>query len=468
MEFHSVTFLFTFLPIALLLYYIVPGKLKNIELFLCSLLFYAWGEPVYIFLLLFSIFFNYMSGMYIARNRKYRKSAKKLLVFNIVVNLVILGFFRYGGWLIRGLNSLFSIEIPLEDLPVPVGVAVFTLQALSYIISLYRGDVRMQKNLLNFAVYLTMFPQMITGPIAAYPEMEEQLSDRKLSWEKFSDGVMHLVKGLAKKVLLANAAGAIFVSVRELETGNVSVLSAWLGCIAFAAWVYFEFDGYSDMAIGMGRMFGFELPENFDYPYMAKSMTEFWQRWNMSLSMWFRDYVYAPLGGRSTGILRNMGNIVFVWMLIGLWHGTSLNYAVWGLYCGILLLTEGYLLSGILDKIPGIIRHVFTLLWILIGWVLFFTPTPAAAFRYLKLMLGIGGSGLTDGRGIYLLAGNAVLWILFLLFSVPLVRKIYERLIYGGKKTKTMVNCIVYGGLFLLCIAHIVTGSDFSFLDFGV
>ena len=297
MVFSSVTFLFTFLPVTLLLYYLVPAKLKNILLLLCSLVFYAWGEPVYIVLMILSVLFNYVCGLDIARNQGEYRKAKMSLIFAVAVNLAILGFFKYYGFLIENLNLIFPFHIPYRKLALPVGISFYTFQTLSYIVDVYRGKVSVQKNLISFGLYVTMFPQLIAGPIVRYAEIENQLEGRKHSLEKFGGGAQIFIRGLAKKVLIANAAGAVFTDVMGMQSGDMSVMIAWIGCAAYTFQIYFDFSGYSDMAVGLAKMFGFELEKNFAYPYISKSITEFWRRWHISLGTWFREYVYIPLGG---------------------------------------------------------------------------------------------------------------------------------------------------------------------------
>jgi len=466
MLFSSIVFLFTFLPIILVLYYIAPGFLKNIVLLIGSLIFYAWGEPVYIFLMIFSILFNYICGLDIARSLKKRKRARKNLIFTVAVNLCILGFFKYEGFVLESINAVLPIDIPYRELPLPIGISFYTFQILSYIIDVYKGKVEVQKNLLNFAVYVTMFPQLIAGPIVQYSDIDKQLHTRKRSIGKFGEGVLFFIRGLSKKVLLANTIGIVFDSVFSMKPEQVSVLTAWLGCAAYAFQIYFDFSGYSDMAIGLGKMFGFEFRRNFFYPYTSKSITEFWRRWHISLSTWFRDYVYIPLGGNRVSTGKHIRNILIVWMLTGLWHGAAWNFVMWGLYYGILLLIEKYVLANVLEKLPAAIRHIYCLVLVLVGWVLFFSPSFARAVSYLGLMVGVGGNGLVDRESIYILATDGIMWITLVLGSTPVVHRIYERVIYEGNRVKIKVNCMVYGLLFLLCIAYLVTESYNPFLYF--
>ena len=466
MLFSSIVFLFTFLPAALVLYYLLPERFHNPVLLLASLIFYAWGEPVYIFLMLLSILFNYFSGLDIARNLTDRRLAKRSLIFNIVVNIAILGFFKYESFVLDSLNAVLPVHITYHPLALPIGISFYTFQILSYIIDVYRGNVKVQKNILNFALYVTMFPQLIAGPIVQYADVEEQLVNRKSSWNKFGEGCMYFIRGLAKKVLLANTSGMIFTEVTGLGKGNVSVLSAWLGAFAYMFQIYFDFSGYSDMAVGLGKMFGFEFCMNFNYPYIAKSITEFWRRWHISLSSWFRDYVYIPLGGNRVSKSRHIFNLMVVWFLTGLWHGAAWNFVAWGLYYGIILIIEKYILSPVLDKLPSVVRHIYSIVLVVIGWVLFFSPSFGGAARYLGMMFGAGAHGVADRESLYLLTTNLVLWIILIIGSTPLTDVRYQHMLRQKKWNTTLLNGIVYAVLFILCIAYLVTETYNPFLYF--
>ena len=406
MLFSSIVFLFTFLPIILILYYLVPRPMKNVILLFGSLLFYAWGEPVYIFLMIFSILFNYICGLDIARNLKDPAAAKRSLIFTVAVNLCILGFFKYEGFVLDSLSAVLPVDIPYRAMALPIGISFYTFQILSYIIDVYRGHVKVQTNLLDFALYVTMFPQLIAGPIVQYADVDRQLHVRKESWGKFGEGSMFFIRGLAKKVLLANTIGMVYTEVAALAPGKVSVLSAWIGCISYAFQIYFDFSGYSDMAIGLGKMFGFEFLKNFDYPYISQSITEFWRRWHISLGSWFREYVYIPLGGNRVPVIKHLRNLLIVWFLTGLWHGAAWNFVAWGLYYGLILILEKYFLSRVLERLPAVIRHIYSLVLVLIGWVFFFSPTLGGAVDYIQLMFGVGANGLVDSEGLYLLTTN--------------------------------------------------------------
>lgn len=464
MLFSSIVFLFTFLPIILILYYLVPRPMKNVILLFGSLLFYAWGEPVYIFLMILSILFNYICGLDIARNLKDPAAAKRSLIFTVAVNLCILGFFKYEGFVLDSLSAVLPVDIPYRAMALPIGISFYTFQILSYIIDVYRGHVKVQTNLLDFALYVTMFPQLIAGPIVQYADVDRQLHVRKESWGKFGEGSMFFIRGLAKKVLLANTIGMVYTEVAALAPGKVSVLSAWIGCISYAFQIYFDFSGYSDMAIGLGKMFGFEFLKNFDYPYISQSITEFWRRWHISLGSWFREYVYIPLGGNRVPVIKHLRNLLIVWFLTGLWHGAAWNFVAWGLYYGLILILEKYFLSRVLERLPAVIRHIYSLVLVLIGWVFFFSPTLGGAVDYIQLMFGVGANGLVDSEGLYLLTTNLLLLILLVIGSTPIVHRAYERVMAG--RGKILANCVVYTAMFLLCIAYLVTETYNPFLYF--
>lgn len=464
MLFSSIVFLFTFLPIILILYYLVPRPMKNVILLFGSLLFYAWGEPVYIFLMIFSILFNYICGLDIARNLKDPAAAKRSLIFTVAVNLCILGFFKYEGFVLDSLSAVLPVDIPYRAMALPIGISFYTFQILSYIIDVYQGHVKVQTNLLDFALYVTMFPQLIAGPIVQYADVDRQLHVRKESWGKFGEGSMFFIRGLAKKVLLANTIGMVYTEVAALAPGKVSVLSAWIGCISYAFQIYFDFSGYSDMAIGLGKMFGFEFLKNFDYPYISQSITEFWRRWHISLGSWFREYVYIPLGGNRVPVIKHLRNLLIVWFLTGLWHGAAWNFVAWGLYYGLILILEKYFLSRVLERLPAVIRHIYSLVLVLIGWVFFFSPTLGGAVDYIQLMFGVGANGLVDSEGLYLLTTNLLLLILLVIGSTPIVHRVYERVMAG--RGKILANCVVYVAMFLLCIAYLVTETYNPFLYF--
>lgn len=466
MLFSSIVFLFTFLPAVMLLYYLLPVRFRNVILLLASLVFYAWGEPVYLFLMLLSILFNYFSGLDIARNLQDKRAAKRSLVFNLIINLAVLGFFKYEGFVLDTLNGILPVHISYHALPLPIGISFYTFQILSYIIDVYRGNVKVQTNLPNFALYVTMFPQLIAGPIVQYADVDEQLASREVSRTKFGEGSMYFIRGLAKKVLLANTSGMIFTEVSGLAKDNIAVMTAWLGAFAYMFQIYFDFSGYSDMAIGLGKMFGFEFNMNFNYPYVSKSITEFWRRWHISLSSWFRDYVYIPLGGNRVSKIKHIRNLLIVWFLTGLWHGAAWNFVAWGLYYGVLLIIEKYLLSPVLDRLPDVVRHIYSIVLVVIGWVLFFSSSFGQAADYIRVMFGAGAHGFADRESMYLLTSNLILWLILIFGSTPLVHFRYEHMLRSKKWNTTIINSVVYAALFIVCIAYLVTETYNPFLYF--
>lgn len=466
MLFSSIVFLFTFLPAVMILYYLLPVRFRNVILLLASLVFYAWGEPVYLFLMLLSILFNYFSGLDIARNLQDKRAAKRSLVFNLIINLAVLGFFKYEGFVLDTLNGILPVHISYHALPLPIGISFYTFQILSYIIDVYRGNVKVQTNLPNFALYVTMFPQLIAGPIVQYADVDEQLASREVSRTKFGEGSMYFIRGLAKKVLLANTSGMIFTEVSGLAKGNIAVMTAWLGAFAYMFQIYFDFSGYSDMAIGLGKMFGFEFNMNFNYPYVSKSITEFWRRWHISLSSWFRDYVYIPLGGNRVSKIKHIRNLLIVWFLTGLWHGAAWNFVAWGLYYGVILIIEKYLLSPVLDRLSDIVRHIYSIVLVVIGWVLFFSSSFGQAADYIRVMFGAGAHGFADRESMYLLTSNLILWLILIFGSTPLVHFRYEHMLRTKKWNTTIINSVVYAALFIVCIAYLVTETYNPFLYF--
>lgn len=466
MLFSSIVFLFTFLPAVVILYYLLPVRFRNVILLLASLVFYAWGEPVYLFLMLLSILFNYFSGLDIARNLQDKRAAKRSLVFNLIINLAVLGFFKYEGFVLDTLNGILPVHISYHALPLPIGISFYTFQILSYIIDVYRGNVKVQTNLPNFALYVTMFPQLIAGPIVQYADVDEQLASREISRTKFGEGSMYFIRGLAKKVLLANTSGMIFTEVSGLAKDNIAVMTAWLGAFAYMFQIYFDFSGYSDMAIGLGKMFGFEFNMNFNYPYVSKSITEFWRRWHISLSSWFRDYVYIPLGGNRVSKIKHIRNLLIVWFLTGLWHGAAWNFVAWGLYYGVILIIEKYLLSPVLDRLPDVVRHIYSIVLVVIGWVLFFSSSFGQAADYIRVMFGAGAHGFADRESMYLLTSNLILWLILIFGSTPLVHFRYEHMLRSKKWNTTIINSVVYVALFIVCIAYLVTETYNPFLYF--
>ena len=459
MVFSSPHFLYIFLPAVMLAHLLAPRRLRNGVLLAASIWFYAWGEPVYVGLMLFSVAWNYVTGLQLgAAARPSRRKA--LLTGAVAVNLAVLGFFKYYGFLVDTLNGALGLRLPDYNLPLPIGISFYTFQALSYVIDVYRGTTRPQRSLVDFAAYITMFPQLVAGPIVKYADIEAQLKKRSASLAQVGQGLERVILGLSKKVLLANNLGLLADAMRAAP--RLSVLSAWLGAAAYALQIYFDFSGYSDMAIGMGRMLGFSFAENFDYPYRSRSVTEFWRRWHISLSSWFRDYVYIPLGGNRVSPGRHVLNLLAVWLLTGLWHGASWNFVLWGLYYALLLISEKYIIGKALGRLPAGLARAITLVLVTVGWVIFSNTDFAAMGRYLGCMVGVGAGGFADGAFLYALRSNALLIAFSALCCAPGLRQ-WQLKLTGRVPALAL---ILFAALLIACTAYLVHGSYNPFLYF--
>lgn len=438
--------------------------MRNFTLLLASLVFYAWGEPIYVFVMIFSICINFVCGLLIERFRGSNKS-KIFLIISLVINLSFLGFFKYYGFLINNLNLILNTSFPVIELSLPVGISFYTFQALSYVIDVYLGKVPVQRNIISFGTYITMFFQLVAGPIVQYDDIRVQLTDRKESLDKFGEGALVFIKGLAKKVLLANNIGLLWNSVKTTPIGELTVLSSWLGILAFTFQIYYDFSGYSDMAIGLGNMFGFRLIKNFDYPYVSKSITEFWRRWHISLGSWFRDYVYIPLGGNRHGKLVQYRNLLIVWFLTGLWHGANWNFIIWGLYFGIFLIIE----KALFDKkvnIKSSFGHVYTMLVVIVGWAIFEFEDLTNLAGFLKVMFGLSKAKLYDSQAIYYFYTNFITFVICVLCSTPLVDNTIKAYRKKEKPSFTVAMLAVYFLLILFSTAYLVNESYNPFLYF--
>lgn len=468
MIFSSIFFIFAFLPVALGVYYLAPFRGKNLVLLIFSLIFYAWGEPVYVVLMMLSIGINFVSGLELESYMESGQSerAKRACIATAVINFLILGFYKYYGFLIENLNAVLPFDIPYKELALPIGISFYTFQTMSYVIDVYRGKVKAQHNLITFGAYVCMFPQLIAGPIVRYSDVERQLQRRRLTLEKFGDGVLWFLQGVGKKVLIANNIGSVYESVAALGASQTSVLTAWIGCFAYTMQIYFDFGGYSDMAVGLGKMLGFDFIKNFDYPYTSKSVTEFWRRWHISLGSWFREYVYIPLGGNRGGTPKAVRNLLIVWGLTGLWHGAAWNFIFWGLYYGIILCAEKYIYKGVLERLPGAVQHIYTMLLVMLGWVLFFSPSLGSALSYLGTMFGIGGGGFADLTGVYYLKSVFILGVISILGSTPFLSRKFSGLLRGKEWYKQAACIAVYAGIFLISTAYLVNATYNPFLYF--
>ncbi|MBQ3422461.1 MAG: MBOAT family protein [Romboutsia sp.] len=455
MVFSSTLFLFYFLPIFLLLYYIVPFKFKNFILLIFSLLFYSWGEPTYIVLMIFSSIVDYSIGLIIDKYR-YSYISKIGLISSIFINIGLLSFFKYSDFLILNINNIFNSNIELLNLPLPIGISFYTFQTMSYSIDVYRNEVPAQRNFLSFATYVTLFPQLIAGPIVRYETVHKELNSRSINIDMLYDGITRFVIGLCKKIIIANNVGFIWTQIKSLPSNEISALTAWLGIICFSLQIYFDFSGYSDMAIGLGKMLGFNFLENFDYPYISKSITEFWRRWHISLGYWFRDYVYIPLGGNRKGKSRWVLNIFIVWFLTGLWHGASYNFIAWGLYFGILLMFEKLFLSKILEKMPNIFRHLYVILIVIISWIIFELSSLSSIYNYIGLMFN--NNVFMDEIFLYYFIPNIILLCMAILSCTPIIKKILYRYEY------LKILFIIIG--LILCTSFLIDASFNPFLYF--
>lgn len=461
MVFSSIPFLYFFLPLTLTVYALCPKKIKNAALLVFSLLFYWWGEPKYVLLMAFTVTFCYFAGI-IIENRRTAPKGKLLLSFSVAVPLGLLALFKYADFLLGTVNSLTGADIPLLKLTLPIGISFYTFQAISYLIDVYRGDVPAQKNYISLATYITLFPQLIAGPIVRYTTVAEDLDSRKHTLRNISDGIFRFVIGLGKKVLIANLLGSFCTAYRE--SAEPSVVFAWLYAVSFALQIYFDFSAYSDMAIGMGKILGFRFLENFNYPFISKSITEFWRRWHISLGSWFRDYVYIPLGGNRVKPLRQVFNILVVWCLTGLWHGAAWTFMAWGLYFGVFLTVEKFFLKKYLEKLPAVFRHIYVLVLVLISFVLFNADSFTMALSDLRLMFGLGGLPFISGDTIYNLSSYGVLLVMALLGATPLVKRLSEKL--KGRSFSFVLEAIITAAVLVLSTAYLVDGSFNPFLYF--
>lgn len=468
MVFSSLVFLFVFLPITLLFYFIVPRKYRNFILLIVSLIFYAWGEPVYIVLMLFSTVIDFINALLVEKYADQPKKAKKVVIFAVIVNLSLLTFFKYSGFIVSNVNALMGTTFTVPDIALPIGISFYTFQTMSYTIDVFRKDAPAQKNIINLGAYVTMFPQLIAGPIVRYQTVAEQLNHRKETQTLFASGVERFVIGLGKKVLLANNIGLLWSQISSMAISELTVMTSWLGVIAFGLQIYFDFSGYSDMAIGLGRMFGFQLLENFNYPYISQSITEFWRRWHISLGTWFRDYVYIPLGGNRKGKRRTYLNVFIVWFLTGLWHGASWNFILWGLYFGIIITIEKVFLMKWLSYAPRLIRHLYTLVLLIIGWGLFAFENLSYLKDYLRVMFGLKEVALYDQVTLYYLMTNGVLLIILVIASTPLAKQMYQKLKQSkrGKLLDVVLSPIVCLLILILSTAYLVDSSYNPFLYF--
>ena len=458
MVFSSILFLFRFFPAAILIYFVVPRKMKNLAIFLLSLFFYSWGEPKYFPIMIASVLVDYFVGQGIQRFGHNRAICKWLLVVSMVFNLGMLGFFKYTGFFVENLNALLGLSLRAPNITLPIGIRFYTFQTMSYSIVVYRGKVKAERNIIDFAAFVTLFPQLIAGPIVRYADISKELKERIIDLGQISEGVAVFIMGLGKKVLIANNIGALWTEISEtLGFGGISAPLAWMGAAAYTLQIYFDFSGYSQMAIGLGKMMGFNFPQNFNFPYISKSFTEFWRRWHMTLGSWFREYLYFPLGGsRVNSKMRLYFNLFVVWFCTGFWHGANWNFILWGLFFLVFLIIEKTFLLPYLDK-GKVWPHVYVLFFLLISWVIF----AVTDLSQLGIILGRMFSFSAGTDWVYYLRNYAVTFAVAILFSTPLPWKLYCKV-----KDCTAVNLVLMGGVLVLSVAYLVDATYNPFLYF--
>lgn len=462
MVFSSLVFMFAYLPITLLAYYLVPRQGRNIFLFIVNLIFYGWGEPRLVLLMVFNIFFNYIGGWLVDKYRADAKKKKLFLILTCVLDIGILAVFKYTGMITETLNMLPFLNIPELQISLPIGISFYTFQTMSYVIDVYRDDAPVSKNFINFGTYVALFPQLIAGPIVCYRDVAEQLVNRRETLEMFTRGVKLFMVGLAKKVIIANTMGTLTTNIFATTDEN-GVVGTWVGMIAYTFQIYFDFSGYSDMACGLGNMMGFEFLKNFNYPYIAKSITDFWRRWHISLSTWFKEYVYIPLGGNRKGVKRQILNLLIVWGLTGLWHGAAYNFVLWGLYYGFLLILEKFVLKKFLDRLPSFVQHIYTLFIIIIGWGLFYFTDVGQLGEFMVDLFNFG-NGICGDQAFNLIMSNLPMLIIAAVASTPLATMLYTR--FEHRRFMWIPETLYCMGVLAVSTASLVNQSYNPFLYF--
>jgi len=440
-------------------------KAKNIIILISGIVFYAWGEPFYIIIMLLSTIIDYTAGRLIHKFDDEARMRTLFLLISVCMNVGLLAVFKYGSFIITNVNGLFGTNLFDPKLPLPIGISFYTFQSMSYTIDLYMRKIKVQKNIISFTSYVTLFPQIVAGPIVRYEDVANEIDTRIINSTKVAEGIGTFIKGLAKKVILANNIGLIWTQVKGMDFGNISVLTAWIGIIAFTFQIYYDFSGYSDMANGLGKMLGFNFPQNFNYPYISKSISEFWRRWHITLGSWFRSYIYIPMGGNRGGLAKTIRNLIIVWALTGLWHGASWNFILWGLYFGILIIIERLGFGKILAKIPGAISQIYTFILVVIGWVFFDIEGLGKSFSYLKAMFG-ANSVVIDRTSRYLFQNNLLIFIICIIASTEIIKKTYEKLSSLKKNVLQYVMPVLQFLIMILCTAYLVDATYNPFLYF--
>ncbi|ANX13789.1 alginate O-acetyltransferase [Fictibacillus arsenicus] len=470
MVFSNLVFLFMFLPIVLAAYFLLPRMFKNFILLLASLIFYAWGEPKYVILMLVSIVMNYIFGLMVHKFRNQIGYKKMTVALAVIANIGLLGYYKYSNFLIENMNSLFDLNIANEPLPLPIGISFFTFQAMSYVIDVYRRDAAVQSNIFDLALYIALFPQLVAGPIVRYNTVADEIKKRVHSLELFSEGVRRFIIGLSKKVLIANPMGELADTLFAMNPGDMSSGTAWLGILAYTLQIYFDFSGYSDMAIGLGKMFGFNFLENFNFPYISRSIAEFWRRWHISLGSWFRDYVYIPLGGNRKGPWTTYRNLLIVWTITGFWHGASWTFMAWGFYYGVIISLERLGLSKILEKLWRPLQHVYVLLIVMIGWVFFRSDSFDYSFNYIQTLFGFNGTQALDNATFLYMNDYGYVFVLGVIFSMPVMdwlkKLLYRENSFMGRYAVPIASPVVYMGLLLLVTMFLVNSTYNPFIYF--
>jgi len=485
MVFSSLVFVFLFLVLTLGIYYAVPFKFKNFVIFVSGFIFYAWGEPKYVVVMLISTLIDYFAGLAIHKYNDKIVIKRIALIVSLVMNLSLLGIFKYSDFIFGSINDIFglTLENPFLDmtnnvsafffgakpesyLPLPIGISFFTFQSMSYTIDMYLGKIKVQKNPISFTAFVNLFPQIVAGPIVRYDDIAAELDNRVINLDLIYEGIVRFITGVGKKVLIANGIGQLWNEAFALMSPEMSVLTAWLGIIGYTLQIYFDFSGYSDMAIGLGKMLGFNFPENFDYPYLSKSISEFWRRWHMTLGAWFKSYVYIPLGGNRKGMGRTVFNLAVVWILTGIWHGASWNFILWGTLYGVFIIIEKLFLGKVLEKLPNFIRWIYTMLLVILGWVLFVTPDLPTAFSYMGAMFGSTGI-LADSSALYLLLNYGVMLVIGIFASTDAWKIIVEKVTAKVPTVVNWVTPIVKIAVFILSIAYLADATYNPFLYFN-
>ena len=475
MVFSSLTFLFAFLPIVFIIYYAVPQKAKNVVILVSGLLFYAWGEPIYVLAMILSTFIDYTAGRIIDKYDNKPKIRTICLIVSLVMNIGLLGTFKYLGFLINSVNGWFGLSIPNPNLPLPIGISFFTFQSMSYTIDLYRRNIKVQKSAVNFIAFVTLFPQIVAGPIVRYEDVQNELDNRSITEKMLGDGISRFITGLGKKVLIANNIGMLWTQVKGMDYGELSAVTAWLGILAFTFQIYFDFSGYSDMAIGLGKMMGFNFPENFNYPYMSHSISEFWRRWHMTLGAWFKSYIYIPLGGNRKGLPRTIVNLLIVWAITGIWHGASWNFMLWGVYFGVLIILERLFMGKVLEKIPSFFSWLYTFVLVVFGWVMFEAVDTSIVnvgemfgqvFSYIGAMFGANGM-VMDNTASFAIVNYGVMFAICILGSSDMLKNAAD---YIRKKAPEWIQYgfpVAQTSVMLASVAYITTSSYNPFLYFN-